>query len=271
MKAGSRIINELTNTEIISTAATARLCATLVLQKIVTERPAIVLIRSGRKQITRGPRTICLNAGEAVMVPTALAFDLMNTPIGGQFITTMINPAQYIIDTVAEDFGDVPGIRDAQPIRDIEPDLLSSFDRAVFSQLEHSQVPQKVAENRVQEVLIWLAHKGYKFGNDRNANLTQRVRTIVCQDLGRAWKAREVADLVAMSEATLRRRLAQQGLSFQQVLIDIRMTRAVALLQVTDLAIGQIAINVGYDSPSRFAARFKTRFGFPPSAVRADN
>lgn len=60
-----------------------------------------------------------------------------------------------------------------------------------------------------------------------------------------------------MSEATLRRRLEKEGLSFLQILIDVRMTRALALLQVTDLSIGQIALEVGYNSPSRFAARLR--------------
>ena len=55
------------------------------------------------------------------------------------------------------------------------------------------------------------------------------------------------------------------------LLTDVRMTRALTLLQVTPWPVAQIAGAVGYESPSRFAARFKERFGFAPSAVRAES
>ena len=67
---------------------------------------------------------------------------------------------------------------------------------------------------------------------------------------------------------TLRRHLQGEGVSFQDLLIDVRMSHALALLQVTDLPIGQIALEVGYDSASRFAVRFRRRFAMSPSEVR---
>lgn len=241
-------------------AAVARHCTRLVVHSVVAERPTLLVLRRGRKQITRGAHTIQLEAGQAAMVPTALAFDLVSTPVDGEFIATLLSPAPHLIAAIAAEYADVPALCDAWAIRDLEPDLLASFERAVTAHAEGDPLPPKVAENRVRDVLIWLAHKGLRFGPDRRADLAQRVRTLVAQDLERPWKAQEVAARVAMSEATLRRRLAEQGLSFQQLLIDVRMTRALALLQVTDLPIGQIAFSVGYDSASRFAARFRQRF-----------
>jgi AraC-like DNA-binding protein len=43
---------------------------------------------------------------------------------------------------------------------------------------------------------------------------------------------------------------------------------ALTLLQVTDRPVSDIACQVGYDCASRFADRFKKRFGFSPRAVR---
>jgi AraC-like DNA-binding protein len=40
------------------------------------------------------------------------------------------------------------------------------------------------------------------------------------------------------------------------------------LLQSTDQAVNRIALDVGYESPSRFANRFRERFGFAPTAIR---
>ncbi|MDP8997842.1 MAG: AraC family transcriptional regulator, partial [Pseudomonadota bacterium] len=40
------------------------------------------------------------------------------------------------------------------------------------------------------------------------------------------------------------------------------------MLQSTGDSITQIAFAVGYESPSRFATRFRKRFGFVPSVLR---
>ncbi|MCU0827909.1 MAG: helix-turn-helix domain-containing protein [Tabrizicola sp.] len=46
------------------------------------------------------------------------------------------------------------------------------------------------------------------------------------------------------------------------------MNRALGLLQTTDNPVQQIAFAVGYASASRFAVRFRARFGLAPSAIR---
>jgi AraC-like DNA-binding protein len=53
-----------------------------------------------------------------------------------------------------------------------------------------------------------------------------------------------------------------------ELLVDVRMSLALTLLQATSLPVTQIAMNAGYESPSRFAVRFRQRFGFAPTAVR---
>ena len=50
--------------------------------------------------------------------------------------------------------------------------------------------------------------------------------------------------------------------------MDARMTFALGMIQTTDLPINRIALDVGYASPSRFAVRFRERFGISPSHVR---
>ncbi len=46
------------------------------------------------------------------------------------------------------------------------------------------------------------------------------------------------------------------------------MTQALTLLQSTDVSVLNVGLAVGYDSASRFAVRFRERFGFPPSAIQ---
>ena len=46
------------------------------------------------------------------------------------------------------------------------------------------------------------------------------------------------------------------------------MCFAMMLLQATDHAVTRVALEVGYESASRFAIRFRERFGFSPGAIR---
>jgi AraC-like DNA-binding protein len=78
----------------------------------------------------------------------------------------------------------------------------------------------------------------------------------------------QVAERLAMSEATLRRRLNAEGTGFVELLADVRMSHAMTLLQSTDRPVAHIASAVGYESASRFAIRFRERFGFAPTAIR---
>ena len=56
--------------------------------------------------------------------------------------------------------------------------------------------------------------------------------------------------------------------SLTDLLADARMATALTLLQATTQSVSQIALSVGDESPSRFAVRFRHRFGFAPTAVR---
>ena len=71
-----------------------------------------------------------------------------------------------------------------------------------------------------------------------------------------------------MSEVMLRRKLSMENTALRNLMIDVRMSSALALLQSTDWPISAIAQHVGYESASRFAERFRKRFGFAPTAIR---
>lgn len=95
-----------------------------------------------------------------------------------------------------------------------------------------------------------------------------RVRALLARRLDRDWLASDVAHELAMSERTLRRRLASEEQSFANLLVDARMSWALTLLQASSQPVSDVASAVGDAAPSRFAVRFRQRFGFPPSAIR---
>lgn len=85
--------------------------------------------------------------------------------------------------------------------------------------------------------------------------VADRVRDLISPSLDDPWKADDVAARLGPSDASLRRHLASEGTNFSSRPSDARMTQALSLPQSTDLSTGRIALEVGYASPSKFAAR----------------
>lgn len=69
--------------------------------------------------------------------------------------------------------------------------------------------------------------------------------------------AGEAARMLALSERTLHRRLAEEGTRFSAMIDEARYSRARELLTEGHMAIEQIAVAVGFAEPSSFSRAFK--------------
>ena len=76
------------------------------------------------------------------------------------------------------------------------------------------------------------------------------------------------ARALAISERTLQRRLQQDDLSFQQILMGVRVSAAEALLRDTDRKLADIAAAVGFASAQHFTDVFRRVHGVAPSSWR---
>jgi AraC-like DNA-binding protein len=81
----------------------------------------------------------------------------------------------------------------------------------------------------------------------------------------------DIARKLGMSQRTLARRLASEGLSFGKVLDELRADLAQRHLRDTDLSISQIAWLLGYQEVSAFTHAFKRWTGRTPRAMRAQD
>lgn len=61
----------------------------------------------------------------------------------------------------------------------------------------------------------------------------------------------------------------ETGQGFVGYLTDLRMEKALELLNTTDEKTYQIAARIGYEDPNYFSYVFKKRFGVSPSKYRA--
>jgi len=240
----------------------------LLVHTFVTDQPALILLRRGRKTITIGSETIVLSSGDAVAIAPGTVCDVRNETELGQFESTWIVFANPILSSMEKVLPNHNRLKSVAPLPKFGEEFLKSFERASKAIVLRDSIPDIVAAHRMQELLAWLAYTGFVFSSETSSDLRGKVRLTIGTQPEKNWTATDLARTFAMSPATFRRRLADQGQSFNDILIDVRMTTALTLLQVTDLPISQVAFQVGYESASRFSDRFKRRFGFSPTAVR---
>jgi AraC-like DNA-binding protein len=204
-----------------------------------------------------------------VAVAGQQSFDLINTPDP----VTGVYEADWLVcsNEVVEAFGlKARGrrIQDAAHIPQCPVAMLASYDHARAGVI--SDIPLEVASARFMEMLEWLDHYGGFFAVGTRRRVSAEIRKLLVGDMAANLTACDAAKQLGLSEATLRRRLADENTQFQKLLIEARMSHALTLLQATDLSVTAVASEVGYGSPSRFAFRFKERYGCSPSEIRPD-
>jgi len=77
-----------------------------------------------------------------------------------------------------------------------------------------------------------------------------------------------VAESLAMSRRGLQRSLAQQALTYSQILAATRMRLAARWLARSDKPIAEIAFDLGYNDSSNFTRAFRRQAGASPQAFR---
>lgn len=103
-------------------------------------------------------------------------------------------------------------------------------------------------------------------------SLAARIRTRLRQTAPSDWpEAESIAAALNMAEATLRRRLKQEGLTYQTIKDALRRDLAIARLAHTGEMIPQIADALGFAEPSAFRHSASGRACAPRiTAVSAD-
>ncbi len=96
--------------------------------------------------------------------------------------------------------------------------------------------------------------------------MVREVRNLVREEPERAWSIDAVARLLGVSAATLRRRLARDGASLRELLLEERLSLAQVLLGDGRASVAEVALRCGYASPGKFARQFARKFGATPSA-----
>lgn len=238
---------------------------TALFRNLAIPQPILIVVRSGRKTVEIDGRVLKAEAGEAIAISGGVMADVRNeAPAGEPYRSDIIVWTDYPAPRVTAPVLASNGVF-AMP----EP-LRVHLDRL---RNDAADLPPAILNHRAEEIAIWLASFGIGLAMPDQPRLSFVLRALIAQAPAQDWC---IADMLAAlaarglatSEASLRRRLLAEGTSFTALVIETRLMLALERLQSTRQSITQIAFDVGYESASRFAMRFRARFGLSPSEIR---
>lgn len=99
-------------------------------------------------------------------------------------------------------------------------------------------------------------------------DFSTRVRAVLASAEDVYPDLENVASRLFVSGRTLKRKLQQQGTTFQEILDDVRCRDATRLLENPRLSLEQIARHLGYADPANFTRAFRKWTGHAPSHFR---
>lgn len=144
------------------------------------------------------------------------------------------------------------------------------FDQPVTQiRFPASLLAQPIASANPIAVQMAIAQCELELASLRGGNsLHDQVRRqLICQD-GNYPDLNTVARQLCLSERTLKRRLQEEGLSFQALLDHVRESDSKRLLEQPQLSIEQVADAVGYRDPANFTRAFRKWVGCSPREYR---
>lgn len=101
-----------------------------------------------------------------------------------------------------------------------------------------------------------------------HVGLSGEIRRALIRSGGVRPTMREMARRLNLSEATLRRRLCDEGTTYRELSLEVRLELAERYLVETDLPVGEIARLSGYEEVTNFSRAFRRRRGQAPSSIR---
>jgi AraC-like DNA-binding protein len=94
------------------------------------------------------------------------------------------------------------------------------------------------------------------------------IRTLLLRDIANPPTFAVIAKLLGANERSLRRQLRQQGLSFRDLLDELRAQIALKYLRTTELANEEIALALGFSDATNFRRAFRRWTNRTPSEIR---
>jgi AraC-like DNA-binding protein len=134
---------------------------------------------------------------------------------------------------------------------------------------EHLLLPIVSADDKLLEVLKGYGDAVLEKRSESGPDFQNQVERWIIELLPKGEAtAKIIAMELGMSERTFTRRLSDLGLTFKEILAEVRRDMALKYLANMDISLKQIAFLLGYSDASAFTHAFKRWTGETPADVR---
>ncbi|MGA8884845.1 MAG: AraC family transcriptional regulator [Acinetobacter sp.] len=225
-------------------------------------KPLLIFILSGTKQLGKSDSIEC-QSGSFIFLSNSPRIDMRNIPLQDEYFAVLI-------DFDHDDFSELPKMP-LPSTKFFQGEINSLLSSALCQFMEMSTIaPSHVMKRRKREILEIIYHSGYTDVCNivKSPNLSEKVQSLISKDFSCDWSVELIASNLFMSASTLRRKLKSEGNTIQDIRNRARLGYGLHLLQSTQLHIGNIAEQCGYQSQSRFTDQFKLLFGMTPREIR---
>lgn len=147
--------------------------------------------------------------------------------------------------------------------------IAQAFERLLQDNRGVGAFREELALNALEEVLILIAQQ---HSQNMTRPLDPRLEAVLhwlSQHLSEPLTVPDLARLVSLSPSRLAHLFKEQmGDSIIETLLKLRLRQASRLLEFTARHVGEIAQDVGFQSPFHFSRQFKAHYGMSPLAYR---
>ncbi|MHC9084197.1 helix-turn-helix domain-containing protein [Luteimonas sp. RIT-PG2_3] len=229
--------------------------------------PQLAILLQGRKQVHSAEAALVFVPGDLFLVARRCRIDVVNTPDpdSGLYLSAIIPLCEEALTAARALWNEPLPAAGA----DIARCALADFGVPLLQWREAlAQGRYTEARLALATIVIGLCRQGHgSLLLPPVPSVSTQLRELVAARPAHAWQARDFEEQLAISGATLRRRLAAEQTSVRELLADARLAHAMELLYTTRLPLKTIASRVGYRSVNSFRKRFSARYGLEPAAI----
>jgi len=194
-----------------------------------------------------------------------------------------IHPVFSILEDLADCFPDlVPFLRrvergDTVMLKDSHPtatqEMLTIIHRILYNKLE-GRLRKIYLEIKIYELVVLALYQSLQVESPPNAvfltayeiEKIRETKDHLEKNIDNPLPISALSRIVGMNGTKLKRGFKQlYNATIFEFVINLRMEKAIDLLQKTNISIQEIAIMTGYSNVSNFTNAFKRKFGQPPS------
>ncbi len=229
-------------------------------------KPVLIVVLSGDKELGKNSELVC-HSGSFIFLSDRPSINMRNIPLDVEYFA-------LLIEFEPEDFVGAHATRNSQAHSAQDHfigETTEVLQKCLMQFVESSLwAPQHLWATRRQEIIALLHHLGHDevYSMMGSPKVGRQLHDIFVERSADKLSLDSVCERLAMSESTLRRKLKAEGTNIQEVKDQARLGLGLHLLQTSQYSIGLVAEKCGYLSQSRFARRFKGRFGLTPSELR---